>query len=162
MNPNGSFTLHETGDREMMLFYITLSTVHTTQGQEQGPIVTAHNDWGKVIFSEACVKNSVHGGGEGSGVSAPLHAGIHPPRTRPQRADTPWGTDTPLQCMLGDTVNKRVVCILLECILVFYCAHSISWPCPCPCSVYEPQVHSSTHKSTHPLYLSGKKTFLDI
>ena len=41
--------------------------------------------WGKVIFSEACVKNSVH----------------------------IWE-----QCMLGDTGSKRVVYILLECILV--------------------------------------------
>ena len=41
--------------------------------------------WGKVIFSEACVKNSVH---------------------------------IREQCMLGDTGNKRAVCILLECILV--------------------------------------------
>ena len=53
--------------------------------------------WGKVIFSEACVKNSV-----GGGVSAPLHAGRHPPA----------------QCMLGYTGNKWVVRILLECILV--------------------------------------------
>ena len=27
---------------------------------------TANEVWGKVIFSEACVKNSVHGGGGGS------------------------------------------------------------------------------------------------
>ena len=42
--------------------------------------------WGKVIFSEVCVKNSVH---------------------------------LPEQRMLWDMGNKRVVCILLECILVF-------------------------------------------
>ena len=42
--------------------------------------------WGKVIFSEACIKNSVH---------------------------------IREQCMLGDTDNKRVVRILVECILVF-------------------------------------------
>ena len=41
--------------------------------------------WGKVIFSEACVKNSVRGGG-----SAPLHAGIHPPPG--PEAGTPPGT----------------------------------------------------------------------
>ena len=34
--------------------------------------------WGKVIFSEACVKNSVHSGGGGSGS---VHAGILPSRT---------------------------------------------------------------------------------
>ena len=93
--------------------------------------------WGKIIFSEACVRNSVH-----RGVSAPLHAGIHtplgpeadtppgpeadtppgpqeqtpppPPQSRP-----PPGTDPQAQCMLGDTGNKRAVRILLECILVF-------------------------------------------
>ena len=48
--------------------------------------------WGKVIFSVACVKNSVHGGG-GSASE---------------------------QCMLGDSVNKRAVCILLECNLVLH------------------------------------------
>ena len=42
---------------------------------------------GKVIFSQACVKNSVHGGG----VSAPVHAGIH---THP-RADNPRQTPPP-------------------------------------------------------------------
>ena len=48
-------------------------------------------------------------------VSAPLHAGIHIPW-----ADTPPRDQTPssAQCMLGDTGNKRVVHILLKCILV--------------------------------------------
>ena len=44
------------------------------------------------------------------------------------RAVTPPGTDTPreqapplsAQCKLRDTVNKRAVCILLECFLVWY------------------------------------------
>ena len=56
--------------------------------------------WGKVIFSEACVKNSIHGG------SAPLHARIHtplpgirgrhppgtrhPPRSRPPQRSVCW------------------------------------------------------------------------
>ena len=31
----------------------------------------------------------------------------------------PPGADPPAQCMEGDTVNKRAVCILLECNLVF-------------------------------------------
>ena len=51
---------------------------------------------GKVIFSEACVNNSVQG------------VGVW--------ADTP--TPTREQCMLGDMGNKRAVRILLECILV--------------------------------------------
>ena len=48
---------------------------------------------GKVIFSQVCVKNSVH-----RGVSASVHAGIHPPGRHPlgrhPPVDTPW-TDTP-------------------------------------------------------------------
>ena len=42
--------------------------------------------WGKIIFSEACVRNSVHGG-----VSARLHAGIHTPLG--PEADTPLGPE---------------------------------------------------------------------
>ena len=33
-------------------------------------------------------------------------------------AGTPWEQTPPVQCMLGDTVNERVVCILLECNLL--------------------------------------------
>ena len=71
----------------------------------------ANEVWGKVIFSVACVKNSVHGG------SASVHAGIpHPPsdqappptrhplpsRTRPRPRpctpeQTPPGTRHPLR-----------------------------------------------------------------
>ena len=43
--------------------------------------------WAKVIFSQACVKNSVH---RGRRVSASVHAGIHPPGIR----QTPLGADT--------------------------------------------------------------------
>ena len=52
----------------------------------------------------------------------------HPPGSRhtsPQEADPPQEAEPPgsrhpppAQCMLGDTVNKRAVCILLECNLV--------------------------------------------
>ena len=99
--------------------------------------------WAKVIFSQACVKNSVHGGG-----SASVHAGIQPPgadppgsrhpqeqtpqsrhppeqtppqsRHHPPGADTPNppGADTPPRSRLQHTVNERPVRILLECILV--------------------------------------------
>ena len=100
--------------------------------------------WGKVIFSEACVENSVH-----RGVSRQTNWADPPVQTPPgadtPRADTPLGThplgtpapkdadpleqillgadtpqaDTPReQCMLGDMGNKRAVHILLECILV--------------------------------------------
>ena len=55
------------------------------------------------------------------------------PRTRPPpEPDTPRKqTLPPAQCMLGDTVNKRAVCILLECNLVcslFSCDQLGSWP----------------------------------
>ena len=50
------------------------------------------------------------GGGVGS---ASVHDGI------PPRADPPLGpVPPPQQCMLGDTVNQRAVCMLLECNLV--------------------------------------------
>ena len=67
------------------------------------------------------------------GVSAPLHAGKHTPRpeantpleqTPPQ--SRPPGADTPAQCMLGDTANKRAVRIPLECILVHTCFPTIA------------------------------------
>ena len=49
----------------------------------------ANEVWGKVIFSVACVKNSVHGG------SASVHAGIpHPPSDQapPDQTSPPPGT----------------------------------------------------------------------
>ena len=57
--------------------------------------------WAKVIFSQACVKNSVHRGGR---VSASVHAGIPPPgpgtsppeQTPPDQAHPP-GADTPFR-----------------------------------------------------------------
>ena len=97
--------------------------------------------WAKVIFSQACVENSVHRGGR---VSASVHAGIHPPgadtspRSRPAREQTCPGADTPQsrqpplweqtppeqtpppRTRLQHTVNERPVRILLECILVLY------------------------------------------
>ena len=90
--------------------------------------------WGKVIFSVACVKNSVHRGvclsacwdttppKEQTPPNQTLLGVGTPPGAGPPRADTPLGAGTlPVQCMLGDTVNKWVVCILLECNLVVCC-----------------------------------------
>ena len=51
------------------------------------------------------------------GVSASVHVGIHPLGRHPW-TDTPRKQTSPTQCMLGDTGNKQVVPILLECILV--------------------------------------------
>ena len=71
--------------------------------------------WGKVLFSE--VSRVLFTGGvclSACSDTTPLWS--RPPRTR-HHPHGP-GTTTPVQCMLGDTVNKRAVCILLECNLV--------------------------------------------
>ena len=49
-----------------------------------------------------------------------LQQGDHPGKETPPGKADPHLARRPLaQCMLGDTVNKRAVCILLECNLVF-------------------------------------------
>ena len=76
------------------------------------------------------VPDQVHPPGPGTppGADTPWGADTPPPsRSRhpspradtPLGADTPPGADTPLQSMLGDKVNARVVRILLECNLVY-------------------------------------------
>ena len=69
--------------------------------------------WGKVIFSEACVENSVNGGGQSTWAGTPLPSGT-PPQGRyplagtpPGPATPPWTRYSPEQCMLGDTGNKH-------------------------------------------------------
>ena len=101
--------------------------------------------WAKVIFSQVCVKNSVHGG-EGVCLSAcwdtpspeqPPPRSIHPPeqtplqdqacpwsrhlpRTRPPGSSPPRDqTPPPPGSRLQHTVNERPVRILLECILFY-------------------------------------------
>ena len=59
------------------------------------------------IFTGVC--DSVHGGGAGVCLSACWDT------TPPLAADPSDKADPPAQCMLGVTVNKRAVCILLEC-----------------------------------------------
>ena len=101
--------------------------------------------WGKVIFLQASVILSTGGGSASVHAGIPPPVSGHPPRSRhppepdnppgadrhPHRADTPEvGTpleqtpprsrQTPLQSMLGDTVNARAVRILLECKLFIY------------------------------------------
>ena len=86
--------------------------------------------WGKVIFSEACVKNSVHSGGMrgGGGVAGGMHdrrehawqgacmvGGVH--GRRACVAGGMHGGGCAWQ-ILWDTVNEWAVRILLECILV--------------------------------------------
>ena len=63
--------------------------------------------WGKVMFLHLYAILFI-----GGGVSAPLHAGIQP------QADTPHVQTPPSPDTTGYGVSKRVVRILLECILV--------------------------------------------
>ena len=92
----------------------------------------ANEVWGKVIFSVACVKNSVHRRGEYLGRYTPCgqvqpRGQVHPPRQvhppwagiSPRQVHPPGQVHPREQCMLGDTGNKRAVRILLECILVY-------------------------------------------
>ena len=92
----------------------------------------------KVMFSQASVSHSVHGGGVCPKECWDIHTpGRHPtprqkhtpwadtPRQTPPFADTPSlgrhplpGQTPPLFKALQDTVNKLAVLILLECILV--------------------------------------------
>ena len=101
----------------------------------------ANEVWGKVVFLEACVKNSAHRGGLPQCMLGYHPQDQAPPGTRhPPRPGTPWdqaphpppGAGTPprlgtfpptrhpppRQSMLGGTVNEQAVRILLECNLV--------------------------------------------
>ena len=75
-------------------------------------IFTANEVWGKVIFSQACAIPSVQRGG-GAWLPSMHH------RSHDQSLHPGWlgRSLQPLQ----DTVNKRAVRILLECILVLIC-----------------------------------------
>ena len=71
------------------------------------------------IFRSVCQEFCTRGG------SASVHAWILPGgRLPPVGADQPGSrhplpqADPPVQCMLGDMVNKHAVCILLECNLL--------------------------------------------
>ena len=83
--------------------------------------ITARNrSLRRLCFYTCLVSHSVHIGE----VSASVHDGIHPPPPEQQQTPTPesrpplGSRHPPVQCMLGDTGNKRAVRILLECILV--------------------------------------------
>ena len=88
-------------------------------------IIARNRSLRRLCFYTCLVSHSVHIGE----VSASVHDGIHPPsgaaadthprKQIPPRKQTPLGSrHPPVQCMLGDTGNKRAVRILLECILV--------------------------------------------
>ena len=113
------------------------------------PYYRPQRSWAKVIFSQVCVKNSVHGGGGEEGVclsacwdtpppmsrspweqTPPPSGSRHTPRTRHTPLDQahPWTRHTPPDqahppprgSRLQHTVNEQPVRILLECILVVY------------------------------------------
>ena len=76
--------------------------------------------WAKVIFSQACVKNSVHRGG--GRVSASVHAGIHPsPREQthllPGKQTAAYGQraagthPTGMHSCLTGAFNRKLVCL---------------------------------------------------
>ena len=92
-------------------------------------IFTARNSsCGKVMFSQACVKNSVHR------VGCLPHCILgHTPR----QTHTPSGQTLPPTDTTGYGVNKRAVRILLECILVF----TLCTDCQC---IPFPRVSSAT------------------
>ena len=68
---------------------------------------------GKVMFSQACVKNCVHWGRHM--VYTPLQQTPHPGQTPPPEQTPPWVDPPPSRQLL-----QRTVRILLECILVSY------------------------------------------
>ena len=87
--------------------------------------------WGKLIFSEACVKNSVHRGRGVPGQITPSQIRYLPGlgTTTPGPGTSPWDqvhspgtrytlgtryTPLPRQCRLGDTDNKRAVMIWVQ------------------------------------------------
>ena len=73
------------------------------------------------MFSQACVKNSVHRGGAMHGAHTPEHA-RPPPRAHmsPGHAYLPGTHAPPPRRILRDAVNERAVHILLECNLVVF------------------------------------------
>ena len=92
-----------------------------TAAQEKHPVIITvrKRSCGKVMFSQACVKNSVHGRGR----CAPLWAdtlldrhppGQTPPRPDTTRPDTPWADPLPIRRSL-----QGIVRTLTECILVY-------------------------------------------
>ena len=126
---DGSFSL-------ISIFHFLLSTFAGTLISHYFLGIVSHNDhpqrsWSKVILSEVCVKNSVHGGGgmcgrvgmHGRGACVAgvvwqvvcMARGMHGRGLAWQGACVAC---TALWQILRDTVNEQVVCILLECILV--------------------------------------------
>ena len=114
----------------MLAFLFSLKTIESlqigvaTHFQATQLLPPANKVCTGYVFTPVCQSFCSQGG-----MSASVHAGIHTPLGRHPRADTlplgrhpPLGqTPSPVQCMLGDTGNKRAVRILLKCILVTGC-----------------------------------------
>ena len=91
----------------------------------------------KVIFSQACVKNSVHRGGgcglvPGGGRVSPIFSGGGVGVVWSRGFSKIFGEGLQFFWGLqffgeGDTVNVRPVNVLLECILVFICYCYFAW-----------------------------------
>ena len=77
----------------------------------EGNVYRPQRSWGKVIFSEACVKNSVHRGG---GCLPQCMMGYTPQ----EAADTPQEADPLQRCMLGDTASYWNAYLFHRCLSV--------------------------------------------
>ena len=74
---------------------------------------------GKVMFLQLSVILFTEGGLPQCMLGYPLEQAPPGADTPPQQSPHP-SSHPPAQCMLGDTVNKWTVCILLDCNLVFF------------------------------------------
>ena len=101
--------------------FVTLNNLTCSETSWASHCDTAHaifyrlqRSWAKVIFSQACVKNSVHRGG----VSASVHAGIHPPGadTPPREQTPPWEADCSIRSTIGRYASYWNAFLLKECI----------------------------------------------
>ena len=119
------------------------------------------------VFIHACP--SVHSGG------GCLHAGIHTPGQTPSGQTPPWADTVPLgrypspgqtphSWILRDAVYKRVVRILLECILVMQWLVSFPsmWPVKAKFTCFSKESLPVLVKAKLPVYLVKTRTFLII
>ena len=110
-----------TGKWWVSILRYVLYTLHTVRDSDREPLLTPATKLGQGnIFSNMCQEfcSQWEYLGRYPRPPPPPHRQVHPRQVHPARE----------QRMLGDTGNKRAVRVLLECILVFYCAH----PGPCP------------------------------
>ena len=78
--------------------YLTTELTTTFLLRKHANFYWPQRSWAKVIFSQACVKNSVHTGGEGVCLSACWDTPPRkqpPPQTRQTHPPPPWTRQTP-------------------------------------------------------------------